>query len=278
MPARPSIACLPLSLAALPALLLPALGCASARPQMPEIRVGGNERPVTAEEDSKSGAPRRAKPRSAGEGGGSGGGYSGGDDDDDGFLACSLEELSSDFFSCSMDGSLLDSERGGLVLGVHRIPALGLRPDRDDREPGGGLEIDADWRTGDGYALEVGVREGIAGFGLLHIASSQYERFAGHSTDLHGTFAELRLYADVPLGPVEGALTLAAGMGYAGVYFDEPYEDTGGTAVEMRGTLGLRLARQLGFEVGGGFLEWGVPGETIGKGSFATVGLTWHPR
>ena len=259
-------------IALLSLLFAGATGCA-ASPWQPAIRVDAPHS-FTASDEARSTGPRRAKARPVDDGGDD---Y--GDDDDDGG-SWFLDFLFDGDISLHFDGDpgLSEGDRGGLVLGVHRVPAIGLRPDLDRGEPYYGQEIDADWRTGDGAMFEIGLRQGFAGVGFLFVSTEQFERLLGQTTELRAGFLEARLHAEAGRGGLESTMTLAGGVGFAGVYFEDPDADTYGAGVSLRGTLGLRLARHLGFEVGVGYLGWGVPGEMIGEGTYLTTGLTWHPR
>jgi hypothetical protein len=170
-----------------------------------------------------------------------------------------------------------EDDRGGLVLGVHHIPVLSLRADEDGGEYGGGIEFWADPAAGSGYGIDVGWREGPVGFGLLYLTSEHEERITRAPCRMHGAFLELRVHGEQDFGFAEGTVTLAGGLGFAGVEFDHSFDDSGGTALGARITWGLRFGGHLGLEMGGGYFEWGVPGETIGDGSYMTLGLTWHP-
>ena len=164
----------------------------------------------------------------------------------------------------------------GLVLGIHRMPVVAIRADEDDGEPGHGVEFWADMRTSHGQALELGYRKGPLGLGLLYITSEHLDDFTRIPGRMHGAYLETKFHGEFPLGSALTSLTVAAGLGAAGIDFEEFYDDTGGTALELRAALGVR-GRHLGVELGGGFFEWGEPGETVGKGSFLTAGITWHP-
>ncbi|MEW6071851.1 MAG: hypothetical protein AB1726_04545 [Planctomycetota bacterium] len=197
--------------------------------------------------------------------------------DEDGLLDAVLGAVLDWIFP--FDGGDLESEGPtGPFLGIERLPLVTLHPDEDPSEPGGGFELDGDPDAGDGFGLEAGYRDGLAGIGILYLTSEHREHLTREHVRLQAALVELRIFAEQDLGPFASTLSLGVGAGLAGVDFAGDLDDAGGAAWGMRGSLGARFAEHVGLELGGGYLEWGALGERVAASGYTLVGITWHPR
>jgi len=183
-------------------------------------------------------------------------------------LSRDLAELSSieDFEASGWDS--------GIYLEAYSHPVVQITADEDAKEPGGGFELEADLRTGDGYGVAAGVHVEGFGLGLLYLTSEHTERFTEVAADFHGAFVEARASGRHDFGWAAGSLGLGLGVGFGGVDFEDVFRDSGGTALEARLSAGLHL-RHVGLEIGGGAFSWGEPGETVGTGTYLAAGITF---
>ena len=161
----------------------------------------------------------------------------------------------------------------GFYLEAFSHPVVQVAADEDADEPYGGLELEADLRTGDGYGVAAGVQVEGFGVGLFYLTSRHTERLSEVAADFHGAFVEARASGRHDFGWAQGSLGVGLGAGFGGVDFEDVFRDSGGTALEGRLTAGLHL-RRVGLEIGGGAFSWGVPGETVGTGTYLAAGIT----
>ena len=154
------------------------------------------------------------------------------------------------------------------------IPGLWIRADEDDSEPGLGLEFEADLDRGDGWLVAVQQLEadGTA-FGFSYLTTEHTEEDTDSFARAHAVMfdASIASAADVR-GPVVPYLEAGAGLGFAGIDFDGPIDDSFGAAVNGRLLVGFRVADLLEFTAGGGVFGWGYPGETVAYGAYFTIG------
>lgn len=161
-------------------------------------------------------------------------------------------------------------------LSAFWLPAVKLVADRDYLEPEDGLLFHAQLRTGGGWGGAFAIGGEHIGVGGLYMFSEHRDRRTGDVCQAHAGYLELTLEGALPQG---GPLLISGGVGIGlgGAVLDfreNTYDDAGGISFELRAWAGLRLLERVELTVGGGGFEWGVPGETIGYGGFATVGLT----
>jgi len=175
----------------------------------------------------------------------------------------------------SNEDALESSGDTGLYFEAFSHPVVHIRADEDPEEYDDGLELEADLRTGDGYGVAAGVTyEGI-GFGVLYLTSDHLVRDTAVEASFHGAFLEARAVGRHELGWGQASVGLGLGAGLGGVDFDQLFTDDGGTALEARLTAGLHL-RHVGLELEGGAFSWGVPGETVGTGTYVGAGITFR--
>lgn len=154
------------------------------------------------------------------------------------------------------------------------IPGLAISPDEDSTESDGGREFDADLDTGDGWGVRVNGGSDGGGLGLLYMTTSHEERESDSRVRTHSAYLEyLTRLVESGGDGIGFHIGVAAGVGGAAFDFNEAFDDTGGAAGLARIEVGAGTNR-LRLTLGGGGFIWGYPGETIGSGAFATIGLT----
>lgn len=161
-------------------------------------------------------------------------------------------------------------------LSAFWMPLVRLVADRDYLEPDQGIQFHARLRTGSGWAGAFAIGGEHVGVGGFYVYSEHSDRRTGDTCRAHAAYVELSFEGALPPGgPLLVTLGGAIGLGGAVLDFREnTYDDAGGVSLEVRGWVGLRLLERVELTAGGGAFEWGVPGETIGYGAFATLGLT----
>lgn len=163
-----------------------------------------------------------------------------------------------------------------LVVEAFQVPLLWVGADEDDGEPGGGVELDAELERGAGYGFEVGWRGDDAGFGVLRLDGEHTDVATGLPVRSRATLLEARLHGDAPRAWGGWQAMLGLGAGFGGLDFEAGPDDSHGTALSLRATAGARIGEHVGLELGGGYYEWGLPGETIGHAAYVSLGLTLH--
>lgn len=157
------------------------------------------------------------------------------------------------------------------VVDAQALPGVWLRPGR-----GEGLFASGDDERAEGAGLTlrgaVGNRD--QSIGVMVLGAQLEGEDSRDELDVYAVFADFG--AEVPLqdGPSGFAVRVGAGFGlahwdYARAAFDD--QTTG--AANLRGGLQFAPTRWLGFELGGGGLLFGHPGDTLGYGSFVEFGV-----
>jgi hypothetical protein len=160
-------------------------------------------------------------------------------------------------------------------LSAFWLPGVKVVADRDHLEPDDGLLFHADLRHGSGWGGAFAIGTEHVGVGGLYLFSEHRERRSGEVCRAHAGYLEVTLEVGLPPGgPL--LLSLGCGLGLGGAVLDfarNAFDDSGGLSGELRAWVGLRLLERVEVTAGGGGLYWGVPGETIGWGAFATLGV-----
>lgn len=161
-------------------------------------------------------------------------------------------------------------------LSAFHMPWIKLVADVDPLEPGGGVQFHAKLRSSDGLGASFAIGNEHVGVGVLYLYSEHEERRTNDRCRAHAAYVELSFEGALPPGgPV--LLSLGGSIGLGGAVMDfqkNVFDDTGGVSFMLRGWVGLRLLERVELTAGIGGFDWGVPGETIGYGGFATLGLT----
>jgi len=150
------------------------------------------------------------------------------------------------------------------------IPAAWLRFDTDDESPGA---PDPEEMDGFGYSGRVAVGNKDQSIGVLY----QGYEFSGDLADVsvHSLFADFDVRVPLEDGGGLFSFLVGAGFGFArfetGTVASQP--DNEGAA-QLRFVLEYNAAKSLTFDLGGGGVVYGHPGETEAYGTFVLLGMT----
>lgn len=164
-----------------------------------------------------------------------------------------------------------------VTLSAFGIPYAKLKADEDENEPDLGRWYKADLDDGYGWGARVGYgrRSGWvrSSLGVLYQTSLHKERDYETSARAHAAYLELLLDGAFPRDS-EVKFVAGAGFGVGGAVIDfhHYFDDTGGAAIEGRLILGVEIGSVLEAGASGALFLWGYPGETMGYGSFVTLG------
>ncbi|MFQ5653537.1 MAG: hypothetical protein ACE5GW_02255 [Planctomycetota bacterium] len=161
---------------------------------------------------------------------------------------------------------------GDIDLSLLIIPRVLIEAEHDKTHRKTGIELETDLKPGFGWGLRLGQGGETGGFGLLYVTAGHRERDTDSRVRTHSLYAEALLTRPLFVrGPVRVIPGVATGIG--GAFFDFPrfFDDTGGVAWEIRGTLALELFERSYLSLGGAYFLWGYPSRTLGSGMFALI-------
>lgn len=157
------------------------------------------------------------------------------------------------------------------LVDAQALPAVWLQPGR-----GEGLFVagDKEQAEGAGWAVRGAVGNRDQSIGTMVLGAHLEGERSQERLDVYAVFADFG--AEVPLadGPTGFAVRVGCGFGLAHWDYAQatPGDRTTG-ALNLRGGLQFAATPWLGFEVGGGGLVFGHPGDTLGYGTFFEVGV-----
>ncbi len=153
-------------------------------------------------------------------------------------------------------------------VNVFWVPASWIKV-QEDASTGTG---ESDLNGGAGWGARVGVTNGNQGIGLMYVGSFNQDDSTKTDADTHAAYIDFMARHQVNDGTNRAYLTVAGGLGGVRVDYRDTYDSSTGGAFMMRAALEWEIGRHAGVDFGIAGFVWGHPGDTIGYGSYFTVG------
>lgn len=180
----------------------------------------------------------------------------------------------------SAGGRIFDAGPPRFSFTAFDVPAMRVKADIDEDEPGRGIVFNANLDVGEGFGGRFGVRYGDSetsarSLGVTYVQADHDDRTTGAAERTHGVLVDAswhHMLAGTERGGLEG--TVGVGTGFMFFDFDAEYEDEFSLAAAVTGRLELVGWSAASVGVGGtGFLV-GYPSETVAYGGYLELSVT----
>jgi len=170
-----------------------------------------------------------------------------------------------------------------LSISLFWMPVVSAKTRQDEKELVVGSRVEADLENGMGWGVSVHFQpaeyEGKSAFsgtrlGILLMSALHEEESAGTHARTYSLYFEVSHFWTNATRRSEWFAYggFALGAGFVLIDFGDTFDDTGGSSAEARLVAGA-MWNGVSLEVSGGFFYWGYPSETVGDGSFLTLGI-----